>query len=115
MAAAVVGLSGNLLATMLVPDKIDEFADYGDYFISRRRWFYGLLALSAPTDLIDTMAKGTAYYHSLGAEYPLRLIGLVALCAIGIWVKDRRVHTALAAIYLAYYVSWILRHYRVLE
>jgi hypothetical protein len=104
-----------LMATLLIPDEIGEYADYADYFISRRRWFFGLLALTAPVDLIDTLAKGPAYYHSLGPEYPFRLVGLVVLCAVAVWVKDRRIHIALAAFYLVYFVSWILRSYRVLE
>jgi hypothetical protein len=104
-----------LLATLLIPDEIDEYASYGDYFMSRRRWFFGLLALTAPVDLIDTLAKGQAYYRSYGAEYPVRLVALVVLCAVGAWVKDRRIQIALAALYLAYFVSWILRSYRILE
>jgi hypothetical protein len=104
-----------LMASLLLPDKIDEYASYEDYFLSRRRWFFGLLALTAPVDFIDTLAKGPAYYRSLGEEYPFRLIGLVLLCALGTWVEDRRAHIAFAALYLAYFVSWILRSYRILE
>jgi hypothetical protein len=104
-----------LLAAMLVPNDIAGYESYGDYFISRRRWFFGLLALTIPVDLIDTFAKGPSYLASLGMEYPFRLIGLGLLCVICVWTKDRRIHTALAAIYLLYYLSWILRWYRILE
>jgi hypothetical protein len=45
----------------------------------------------------------------------VRLVALVVLCAVGAWVKDRRIQIALAALYLAYFVSWILRSYRILE
>jgi hypothetical protein len=104
-----------LMATMLIPDEIDEYADYADYFISRRWWFFGLLALTAPLDFVDTAAKGPAYLQSLGTEYPFRLASIVIICAIGAWVKDRRVHIALAAIYFVSLVAWILKMYRVLE
>jgi|SRR6476659_3227473 len=104
-----------LLAAMLVPNDIAGYESYGDYFISRRHWFFGLLALTIPVDLIDTFAKGPSYLASLGMEYPFRLIGLGLLCVICVWTKDRRIHTALAAIYLLYYLSWILRWYRILE
>jgi hypothetical protein len=104
-----------LMATLLIPDNIDEYAGYEDYFLSRRRWFFGLLAVTVPVDLIDTLAKGSAYYRSLGPEYPVRLIVPLVICAIGVWTRDKRIQLALAALYLAYLVSWILRLYRVLE
>ncbi len=104
-----------LMATLLVPDSIDEYADYEDYFLSRRRWFFGLLAATAPVDLIDTLAKGQAYFHSLGPEYPFRLAVTLVVSAIGAWSRDRRVQLALAVLYFLYLLSWILRLYRVLE
>jgi len=104
-----------LMASLLIPEEMGEYQSYGDYFISRRRWFFALLALSVPVDFIDTAAKGPAYLHSLGTEYPIRLAATFALCAAGAWTKNRRVQVALAALYLLYLVSWILRVYRVLE
>ena len=104
-----------LMATLLIPDRIDEYQSYEDYFMSRRRWFFGLFAATAPVELIDTLAKGATYYQSLGAEYPLRLAAVILVSAIGAWTRDRRVQIALAALYLAYLLSWILRLYRVLE
>src|SRR4051794_3564377 len=104
-----------LMATLLIPDEIDEYQSYGDYFISRRRWFFGLLAVTVPVDLLDTLAKGPAYFRSYGPEYPVRLVLLLIVCAAGAWVKDRRIQIWLAALYLAYFVSWILRSYRILE
>ena len=104
-----------LMATVLMPDEISEYASYEDYFLSRRRWFFGLLAASVPIDFIDTLAKGPVYYHSLGVEYPVRLIGLLVLCAVGAWTRDKRIQLGLAAGYFLYYLSWVLRLYRVLE
>ena len=104
-----------LLATLLIPDEISEYESYEDYFLSRRRWFFGLLAASVPIDLVDTLAKGPAYFQSLGVEYPVRLVGLLILCAVGAWSRDKRVHLALAGGYFLYYASWVLRLYRVLE
>ena len=57
-----------LMATLLIPDNIDEYENYEDYFLSRRRWFFGLLATTAPVDFIDTLAKGPAYVQSLGGR-----------------------------------------------
>ncbi len=33
-----------LLVALLFPDSISEYAGYEDFFIKRRRWFFGLLA-----------------------------------------------------------------------
>lgn len=104
-----------LLAVILLPDDIEGYADYREYFMSRRQWFFGLLALTVPVDLIDTLAKGPEYYRSYGPEYPVRLIGLLLLCAVGAWSRKLKVQTWMAALYLAYFISWILRSYRILE
>ncbi|HEX3422563.1 MAG TPA: hypothetical protein VHS33_04070 [Sphingomicrobium sp.] len=104
-----------LLATLLVPDEIDEYASYEDYFLSRRVWFFGLLAATVPVDLIDTLVKGPAYFQSLGLEYPLRLAGVLVLSAVAAWTRNRKFQLAFAALYLLYLVSWILRLYRVLD
>jgi hypothetical protein len=104
-----------LMATLLIPDEINEYASYEDYFISRRRWFFTLLAATVPVDLVDTLAKGGGHFRSLGPEYPLRLAAVLALCGIGAWTANRRFHFAFATLYLLYLVLWILRLYRVLD
>jgi len=45
----------------------------------------------------------------------VRLIGLLVLCAVGAWTRDKRIQLGLAAGYFLYYLSWVLRLYRVLE
>jgi hypothetical protein len=104
-----------LLAMLLIPDEIDEYASYEDYFLSRRAWFFGLLAATVPVDLIDTLVKGPAYFESLGVEYPIRLAVVLVLSGIAIWTKNRRYQLAFPAIYLLYLLAWILRLYRVLD
>ena len=104
-----------LLATLLIPDTIEEYASYEDYFLSRRRWFFALLAATVPVDLIDTLAKGPGYFHSLGLEYPIRLGAVLTLSAVAAWTRNRRFHFAFAALYLLYLIGWILRLYRVLD
>jgi len=104
-----------LMATMLIPDSTSEYESYEDYFISRRRWFFGLVAATVPVDLVDTLVKGPAYFQSLGAEYPIRLLLVLVLSGIAAWTKNRRFHLVFAAIYLLYLISWILRLYRVLD
>lgn len=104
-----------LMATLLIPDDMADYATYEEYFISRRHWFFGLFAATIPIDLIDTLAKGPAYFESLGIEYPVRLALLLLLSAIAGWTRNRAFHLLFAAIYLLYLLAWILRLYRVLD
>jgi hypothetical protein len=104
-----------LLATVLIPDNIDEYASWEDYYFSRRVWFFGLFGATVPIDLIDTMAKGPAYFHSLGLEYPLRLCVVMVLCGVAVWTRNRLFHLGFALVYLLYLIGWIFRLYRVLD
>jgi len=103
-----------LMASLLFPDEMGDFASYEEYYFSRRPWFFGLLAATVPIDLIDTLAKGRAHFEALGPEYPARLVALLLICAAAAWTENRRLHLALAALYLVYLTSWILRAYGVL-
>src|SRR5258705_13500035 len=58
------------VASLLFPDKMDEYASFGDYFQSRRRWFYGLLTVMFLIDLIDTAIKTTRALRVARAGIP---------------------------------------------
>jgi hypothetical protein len=103
-----------LMASLLFPEAMDEYEGYEDYFLSRRRWFFGLLATSFAVDLLDTLVKGRDYFAALGPEYPVRIGVMLALCAVAAWTANRRFHLLFAAAYLFYLLSWILRAYREL-
>lgn len=100
-----------LMANILFPDDLEEYEGYKDYFLSRRGWFFGLLIASMLTDWFDTAIKGHAYLASFGVEYPLRIAGTVALALVAMRTRSPRFHLAFAILYLAYYVSWIVRVY----
>ena len=42
---------------------------YQDYFLSRRRWFFGFAALTEALDVVDSLIKGDDHLQSLGLEY----------------------------------------------
>lgn len=46
------------LCVLLNPPSIEDYGGFEEYFISRRRWFFGLLAVTYAVDLIDTLLKG---------------------------------------------------------
>jgi hypothetical protein len=100
-----------LLCTLLLPDELEEGASYESYYYSRRRWFFGLLALAFVLDLADTWIKGEAYFHSLGREYLWRNTGYVLACIGAILTTSRRYHAAFAVGALLYELSWIARRY----
>jgi hypothetical protein len=99
------------LCTLLFPSDLTDYAGYEDYFMSRRRWFFGFLAATFVADVIDTSLKGTAYLHSFGVEYPIRIAANLTLCLIAMFTKNRRIQLALLTASLVYHISFILRLY----
>lgn len=102
-----------LLSKLLFPDNITEYSGYEQYFLSRRHWFFGLLAATFVADYIDTALKGTAYLHSFGIEYPIRLAINLILCAVAMFFPNRRLQLTILAASLAYHIAFILRYYNV--
>lgn len=103
-----------LLCALLFPDDMKDYHGFADYFMSRRKWFFGLLALSFLIDIADTALKGSAHFTELGIEYPLRIAAYVALSLIAMAVTSRVYHSAFVVIALAYQLAWILRLYPTL-
>jgi hypothetical protein len=95
------------LCTLLFPSDLKDYANYEDYFISRRKWFFGFLAATFLADVIDTSLKGSSYLHSFGIEYPIRIIVNLVICAIAISTSNRRVQLALLAVSFLYHVALI--------
>ncbi len=56
------------IASVLFPDRMEEYSGYEDYFQSRRHWFYGLLALMFVVDVVDTALKGAAHFTRSGSN-----------------------------------------------
>ena len=100
-----------LACTLLFPDQMEEYSGYRDYLMSRRKWFFGLLALIFAVDVFDAYVKGMAHLQSFGVEYPIRTAILIVLCVIAMFTANQRYHAALAAGVLAYQVSWIVRQF----
>jgi hypothetical protein len=99
------------LCTLLFPSDLHDYSGYEDYFLSRRKWFFGILAATFVADIIDTNLKGSAYLHSFGIEYPIRIGVSLAVCIVAMFVRNRRVQLTLLALSLLYQVSFILRLY----
>jgi hypothetical protein len=103
------------LCNLLFPDTLAEYTGYEDYFMSRRKVFFGLLAFAYVVDLIDTAMKGQSYFWSFGLEYPIRNCVYVVLCIAAIFIANRRFHMIFAGAGLIYQLSWIVRAYDIMQ
>ena len=100
-----------LICALLFPNDITPHESFEGYFIARRRWFFGMLIAWRGIDLVDTLAKGSAYFKSLGPEYPIGTAVTVGLFSVGLISPRGRVQAAVMLIALAYAISWIARVY----
>jgi hypothetical protein len=103
-----------LLCAIVFPESLEGYEGYGAYFMSRRRWFFGLLGLAYAVDLADTWIKGREYFAGFGPELELRSAVYVVLCAIAMATPSRRFHAAFVVASLAYQASWIVRQFETL-
>ena len=99
------------LCVLLFPDEMGEYAGYEDYFLSRRRWFFGIFALTFVVDFLDTWLKGIDYFATFGPEYFVRAGVYVVLCGIAMTVRNNAFHLAFVGLSLVYQLSWIFRMY----
>ena len=96
-----------LLAALLSPDNISEYTGYEDFFIKRRRWFFGLFAATFFFDTVDTLIKGAHHWDRFATAYVIQIpLGLV-LCAIAMAFASRRLQLTAVVLHLVYQAFWI--------
>ena len=100
-----------LLCTLLYPDDLSDYRGYKDYFLSRRKWFFGAVAATFVFDLADTLLKGAQHYAAFNNEYVVRLPVCLGLCAVAIATRNRWFHGSFVLASLLYEVSWIVRFF----
>lgn len=103
------------ICTILYPDKMDEYSGFRDYFHSRQRWFYGLLAGLFAIDLADTALKGVEHFRALGWQYPVRQGVQLVLALVAMQVRDHRFHMAFVGAVLIAQLWWIVSQFNVLN
>jgi len=97
------------LSVLLFPDDIKGYEGYEDYFLSRRVWFFGFVALSEALDVVDTRIKGAEYLKSMGTEYFVHLGAILVLCAIAARTRNLTFHALFAITSFLYQVSYFVR------
>jgi len=102
------------MCTMLFPDTMYEYKGFEDYFMSRRKWFFGILIGTFFLDIIDTLIKGGDYVQSLGPEYWVRIAFFVITSAAAIIVSNQRFQLAFAIVALVAEIGWALGLYDTL-
>jgi hypothetical protein len=104
-----------LICAILVPSDVGSHQGYKEYFIGRRKWFFGMLIAWLVVDFLDTWIKGPAHLASLGIEYPIAQTGLALICVLGILSPRERVQAAVLLLIVAYQASRIVRFYDVVS
>jgi hypothetical protein len=99
-----------LTCVILFPDKMDP-PDRDQYFYSRQRLFYGLLAAVFLVDLGDTALKGAAHFSALGLEYLIRQTAMVALSLTAIFVRKPLYHATFVAGAIIYQLWWAVQQF----
>ncbi len=79
-----------LICAILFPGELEGYDGYADYFLSRRKWLFGLIALTFVLDVGDTLLKSAAWLHALGPVYGLRAILSIIGCGLGAAIASRR-------------------------
>ena len=98
-----------LLAALLFPDHIERYGGYQAFFLQRRRWFFGVFAVTFLFDVADTLIKGTEYWSRFSADYLVQVpIGL-AICLAGFMLRRPVQQIALAMAHIGYQIYWVGR------
>ena len=94
-----------LLQSVLVPRTWDGVTSLKDYFLERRRWFYGLLMFATILDQFDGYLKGGFEYILQTGVVNLVFVALtIPVVIIGIRTTNMRTHNIMATIFVAYQV-----------
>jgi hypothetical protein len=104
-----------MTAAVLFPRQMKGYRSYEDYFLSRRRWFFGLVLVATIIDPVDSALKGRAHLASLGVEYWVANLVTVAIVILGVVTLRTRVQAAIAVLMLTYQISWVARMFAVMH
>lgn len=99
------------MCVLLFPDDLGEYHSYDSYFFAKRRWFFGLQALSHVMDVGDTLLKGGDYLQLVGAFQLAETAILVTGCLVAMKVRNRAFHGAfliLTAVDQFFWIGWLL-------
>jgi hypothetical protein len=91
-----------LLCALLIPDDLDGYDGFRDYFYTRRQWFFGVMAAICVADFIDSMIKGREHLEFLGSEYDEIQVASLIGSIVAMKTTNARFHGAFAVISTLY-------------
>ncbi|HET8732451.1 MAG TPA: hypothetical protein VFM45_01640 [Anaeromyxobacteraceae bacterium] len=97
------------LTALLLPENVGAFANNREYFLARRQWFFGFLALFYVFDYSESILKGGEYLGVLGPMYPVRNALYVVGCLVAIRTRNPTFHGAFVVVAIAYQLVWLVR------
>ncbi|SDR64335.1 hypothetical protein SAMN05519103_09684 [Rhizobiales bacterium GAS113] len=104
-----------LLSVLLFPDDIIGYKGYDDYLLSRRGWFFGIIATTEALDVVDTLIKGGEHFRSLGIMYPIRILAFIVLCLIATQTRNLKFHAVFVVSGLIYEAIFFVRYFESLS
>lgn len=102
-----------MICAILYPDDLQGYDGYEDYFFSRKKWFFSLLAICFIADLVDTAIKGFDYFIWANTEYYIRIASHVILCLLGVLINNRSFHKILVVLFILYEITFIFRFFNL--
>lgn len=79
-----------LLCQLLFPTDVKDFDNnYKNYFYSRKKWFFSILALIYVNDFFDTLIKGQEYYNHVMPMYGIRMVSHFIVCVFFAFTKSK--------------------------
>jgi len=91
-----------LLCALLFPRDFSAYDGFKGYFYAKRKWFFGVFILSQGVDVGDSLLKGMVYYYSLGIQYTVAQVLIVALSATAIFTRNETFHATFVLALLVY-------------
>lgn len=99
------------MCVLLFPDHLGNYASYRDYFYAKRKWFFGILAVSHVMDVLDTFLKNVEYVQFVGLIEGVEAVVMVSGCLIAMRTRNPRFHAAfllLALVDQFFWIGWLL-------
>ena len=99
------------LAALLFPEDLRDYKDYKSYFLSRKKWFYYILAVLFMFDAVDTYIKGPDYHVEMLKVYPVREVLHIIACFNAARTDRKWVHMITVSAFIIFQFYWILNYY----
>jgi len=104
-----------LSASLLFPDDLKDYSGFKDYFQSRKKWFFGVVALTYLLDVCDSLLKGSTMLEHLGIIYYISIALHISICGLAIKIENEKFQYAIVAIFILYQLVFIYNDYLFLN